>query len=221
MPIGDYRLFIFDWDGTLSTSTPIVRLSRLLKRRYNIDYIRSHVSEYDAKASRSIKEKEEVNRAYAWLYDLYARFVRPRLQIGAAELLAELRKRGKTTAIFSDSARYRLVREARMLGIAPRVDLMLSAESIGRYKPNPEGLLALARRFRVARKSTLYIGDMASDILTARFAGMDVCTVANGVDPYALLKELKPEYLFSDLTGITSALRRGRTGVAASATRSK
>ena len=36
---------------------------------------------------------------------------------------------------------------------------------------------------------------MAVDVYTARFAGIDSCAIADGVDPYGLLKSVKPDYM--------------------------
>ncbi len=211
MPVGDYSLFIFDWDGTLSTSTFLVRLSRLFQRRYNIDYVKKHFRDYETQDIEKVEMQGEVNRTYAHLYDIYSVFYKPRLQPGVVELLKELRSRKKRIAIFSDSTRYRLMSEVRMLGMSKYVDFVLSADSIDRYKPNPQGLLFIARHFKTQRSRSLYVGDMASDILTARFAKMDICSVGNGVESYRLLKELHPEYIFKDLVEMRSHLNSGRS----------
>ncbi|MCL5419321.1 MAG: HAD family hydrolase [Candidatus Marsarchaeota archaeon] len=206
MPLGDYRLFIFDWDGTLSTSTLLVRISRLFKRRYNVKYIRRHAGDYRKAGARKVHVREEVNRAYARLYDLYFHFARPRLQPGAIEVLTELKRRKKTIAIFSDSNNYRLMKEIKELGVAEYVDFVLGADTIKRFKPNPQGLLVLVQRYGIKKGRTIYIGDMASDILTARFAGIKIACVGNGVDPYSLLKEVGPDYLYRNLVQLRHAL---------------
>ncbi|MEM3839175.1 MAG: HAD-IA family hydrolase [Candidatus Micrarchaeaceae archaeon] len=206
MPIGDYKLFIFDWDGTLSTSTMLVRASRFLQRRYNLSYIRKHFKDYEEQSRNDIKSEEEFDMIYARLYDLYSFFYKPRLQPGAAEILKELKKRKKLVAVFSDSERYRLIKEVRMLGLDRYVDFIISAASIGKYKPNPYGLILIAKHFRIPRPKAIYIGDMASDILTAKLANMDACSVCNGIDPYRLLKELRPKYLVSNLREMKSLL---------------
>jgi HAD superfamily hydrolase (TIGR01549 family) len=199
MPINKYKLYVFDWDGTLSTSTPLVRFVRIFKRRYSVNYVRSHASSYGRARLDRIVYKEEVNRLYASLYDLYLMFVKPKLQVGALDLLKTLSESGKKVAIFSDSKKYRLLKEIRLLGALDYVDFVLSADAIKRFKPNPDGLLIMARKFRVGKRECVYVGDMASDILTAKFAGFDSCSVGNGVDPYGLLKRIGPDYLFRDL----------------------
>ncbi len=206
MPRAKYDLFIFDWDGTLSTSTSLVKVSRYFQRRYSIDHIRRHGKPAGGQSAARAAGRESIGRLYAKLYDFYSKFSRPKLQRGALDLLKTLRKRHKKVAIFSDSNRYRLMSEVRLLGVLPYVDLILSADSIKRYKPNPDGLFLIMRRFKVPKERSIYIGDMASDIMTSRFAGISVASVSNGVDPYALLKEIRPDYLFRNLGELSRSL---------------
>ena len=85
-----------------------------------------------------------------------------------------------------------------------KVDWILSAESIKRFKPNPTGIVAIEKRLKVKAKDCVYVGDMAVDVYTARFAGVDSCAIANGVDPYNLLKRVKPTYLVRNIGALRS-----------------
>ena len=199
-----YKLFIFDWDGTLSTSTSIVRVSRFVKSRYNIKNIEHTKELYKVDAIKEINSQVRLNRAYAFIYDIYSRFSKPKLKDGAEDLLRLLKKKGKKVAIFSDSNRHRLFIETRKLGVTKYVDFILSADSIKKFKPNPTGLIAIANRFKLNRKQCLYVGDMASDIYTAKFAGMDSCAVCDGIDPEELLKMIKPVYIAKSIRKIST-----------------
>jgi len=200
----DFDLFIFDWDGTLSTSTLVVRLSHFFKRRYNPNYIRAHPEEF--------RQPKEINGALDageaktldFVYDIYSFFARPRLREGTIELLEELRANKKSIALFSDGAQGRLKRELRRLGVDKYFDLIVSAETIRAYKPNPTGVELVIKRMNGTKKKSLYIGDMAIDIFTARFAGVRVCAVGKGLDPYSKLSACKPDYIFES----TEALAR-------------
>ncbi len=196
MSIRNHDLFIFDWDGTLSTSTVIVRISNMLRMRYRRSHITKHREEYMRKAAKRIRITEETNRIFALLYDVYSAFAMPRLKEGAIELLDGLRKRGKKVAIFSDSEAYRLMVEVRKLNVLEHVDFVLSASSIGYYKPDPTGLTFIKDKYRKGKKRTVYVGDMPSDILTAKFAQIHSCGLADGLAPYEMLKEASPDYLF-------------------------
>ena len=60
----------------------------------------------------------------------------------------ELKVYGKKIAIFSDSQNYRLMLEAKMLGVLDNVDFILSASSIDSYKPDPSGLMLIAKKYK-------------------------------------------------------------------------
>jgi HAD superfamily hydrolase (TIGR01509 family) len=202
-----YDLFIFDWDQTLVQSTLLLKiLTPILGRlrgRSRVRYRQVHMPE---KAIRNIKVDESFSRFYAAFDDIYSVVFKPKLKPGAAQLLEFLKKNGKKVAIFSDSKTYRLLKETSSLGLLRYVDFALSAESIDYYKPDPTGLLILVDRFGMAKKRCLYIGDMASDVLTARLAEMDACGVADGVDPYGTLKRANPKYLFTNVESFAKAM---------------
>lgn len=199
MSIRDYELFIFDWDGTLSTSTFIIRVSNLLKMRYLPKHIMKHEEEYREQAEKNIVITEERNKLISILYNFYSMFVMPELKPGGMELLKLLRKKGKKVAIFSDSQSYRLMTEVKKLGILEHVDFILSASSIGHYKPDPTGLMLIADKYKKGKKKVLYVGDMPSDVMTAKFAGFSSCALGDGLAPYSSFKEVRPDYLFRNI----------------------
>ncbi len=200
MFLDKYKLVIFDWDGTLSTSTSLVNVSRFMKLRYGVKDIERRKSVYASETAENAKRDESMNRIYAFLYDLYSLFYRPRLKDGVLDLLMDLKKDGKKVAIFSDSNQYRLESETKALGIRGKVDMIMSADTIKKFKPNPAGLLMIAKKFKVDKSECIYLGDMVVDIYTARFAGIDSCAIADGIDPYSLLKRMKPDYLAKSIS---------------------
>jgi len=206
MLIDRYNLFIFDWDGTLATSAPLVKIARLFKRRYSISHMVNRSATYKIDTVSEFVRQEDISRFYAFAYGVYSFFYKPKLKPGAMELLRELKKKGKKVAIFSDANRYRLLIEVKKLGVLDYADLMLSADSIKRYKPNPTGIKMILDNFRCSKSKCLYIGDMAADIFTARFAGVSSCVVGDGVDPHEVLRSVKPTY-FSESIGALRSLK--------------
>lgn len=202
-----YDLFIFDWDGTLVTSTPLVALGQITNRDSKLRLARRlRPKKQNVMSMRRIAIDEEASKLYSALADLYCALFRPTLKEGSLSALRLLKKRGKKVAIFSDSRYYRLYKEVRQLGIAEHMDFVLSAQSIGYYKPDPTGLLLISDKFKVPRKRCLYVCDMASDVVAARLAGMDACAVADGMDPAASLKRQKPKRIFASMAELLSAL---------------
>ncbi len=200
----DYDLFIFDWDGTLSTSTAVVRLSHFFKRRYNPNYIKAHPDEFRQPKRVNMNSLAGEMRALDFFYGVYTFFLRTRLRKGALELLRELKENNKKVALFSDGAQQRINSEIRRLGIEQYFDVIVSAQTIGAYKPNPTGIQVVMRKMNGTKQRSIYIGDMAIDIFTARFAEVAVCAVGNGLDPYSKLTASKPDFIFES----TEALAR-------------
>lgn len=204
-----YDLFIFDWDHTLTTSTVVLDAIRLLNFGRKERTALKRMKEYEPmNAIKHMTVKEDANRLYALFDDIYSVIFKPRLKPGAIELLKLLKKNHKKVAIFSDSKMYRLIKETRELGMLRYVDYALSAESIERYKPDPTGIMILMDKFRAKKKETLYIGDMVSDVLTAKFAGTDSCAVSGGIDLRAQLADARPTHIFENLREFSKALEK-------------
>ena len=206
--LSENDLFIFDWDGTLSTSTLLVAVSRLFQRRYDPKYIRRHEARY-RKEVRDYEINETRGRELAWIYDAYVAVFPPRLKPGALELLAYLRKSHKKVVLFSDSKSYRLVSELRLLKVTDYFDFVLSASSVDRYKPDPTGLLVIRDKYKAERGRCIYFGDTASDALTAKFAGIKSCLVADGLESYVKVKSAEPDYLYKSLGTLVEAVKKG------------
>ncbi len=202
MLIDRYRLFIFDWDGTLATSTSLVRAARLMQTRYNVGKIAKKRAKFKADKNTELNESVRLNRLYAFIYELYSAFYKPKLKPGALELLKLLKKRGKKIAIFSDANKHRLFIEARKLGVTEYSDFMLSAASIKRFKPDPTGIAKIVENFKCNKEECIYIGDMAVDAYVAKFAGISSCVVTDGVDPYDILRRAKPDHIVTNLAAI-------------------
>ncbi|MGC8479136.1 MAG: HAD family hydrolase [Candidatus Micrarchaeia archaeon] len=197
----DKKLFIFDWDGTLSTSTLIVAVSRLLRKNYNIKNIEKNEDYYKGMKNKTLKLelKDDTDKFFSSFYDLYAYFYKPKLKRSSIELLKLLNKKNKTVTLFSDSNSYRLMNELRNLKMTEYFDFILSASSINAYKPDPRGILYIIDKYKIKKENVVYIGDTISDIMAAKFANIDSCIVGDGLEPYNRVKKLNPTFLYKNL----------------------
>jgi HAD superfamily hydrolase (TIGR01509 family) len=84
-----------------------------------------------------------------------------RLAPGALEALDALRERGLRTAVASNAPfpPEMMHRQARVSGIAERVDAVVFSSEVGRRKPAPELYLAALDRLDVPAPEALYVGD--------------------------------------------------------------
>ncbi|MGC8623239.1 MAG: HAD family hydrolase [Candidatus Micrarchaeia archaeon] len=206
LQLDDIDLFIFDWDGTLSTSTFIVRLSHYFKSRYRLDslerYLAGHAEDEGMIPNvelRNMDAAERKNSFYSRFYELYALIYKPRLKRNAVDVLKFLKAHKKKVAIFSDGKTDRLFKEIRDLDISKYIDIVLAADYIKRYKPDPTGIKLIERQLGVSKERSIYIGDMAVDIAAAKLAGTRVCSICDGIDPCEKLKKMNPDYIMRNL----------------------
>lgn len=114
--------------------------------------------------------------------------------------LLELKKMGIKVAIVTNrhgNAEHII----KHCGFRDLVDLIVSADTVKKTKPHPEGIQMALAYFDVKPEEAIMVGDSAVDIIAGREAG--VTTV--GVDTSVALEELKaskPDYMVSSLTDI-------------------
>ena len=209
--LSKYKLFVFDWDNTLVSTNFLINVIHLFKPRY-IKYSRMPSHQASIGQAKPVKIDEKVleaeSKIYSKLFDIYLMFFKPKPKPYAKDVLRLLKSAGKKLAVFSDGKGYRVIREARLQGLLNYFDLILSADMVNAYKPNPAPILALAERFHVSREELLYVGDMVIDIATARSAGVDVCAIADGLSSYTALKQARPTYLLGSLESLFRLLEK-------------
>jgi HAD superfamily hydrolase (TIGR01549 family) len=92
----------------------------------------------------------------------------------AEEALTSLRGRGFALAVFTDLPTGMppdLAHEDATV-LLPHLDLILTSGDVGYRKPNPTGLLRVARHFGMPSGRIAYVGDEEKDMQAARHAGM-------------------------------------------------
>ncbi len=206
MKLKPYDLFIFDWDGTLIE----IKLLHRLNEKFNPLWKRRKRRSSEGIGNSAIHEIELIEKEeekFSKLADLALTFYRPRLQKGSRQVLLHLKENGKKIAVFSNGSRWRIASELRHLGIKGLFDIVVSAQSIGFLKPSPVGLEMIARKMHTEKKSVLYIGDMADDVVAARRAGIDCCAIASGLDSYGILEAEHPAYLFKSMEAFYDAIK--------------
>jgi len=128
-----------------------------------------------------------------------------RVAPGALEALDALRERGLRTAVASNAPfpPEMMHRQARLTGIAQRVDAVVFSSEVGRRKPAPELYQAALDRLGVTAREALFVGDReVEDFDGPRRLGMRavLCAalarrpVTDGVPTIAALAEL-PGYV--------------------------
>ena len=200
--IADYRLYIFDWDGTLNSMSAAHRAYETVKRclKFFKGGHRPKYSNINMTDIKHIVKREELkNRIFASAIDFLVLMIKPKLHNDTIEMLEELRKKGKKIVILSNGSGIRQRKELGMLGITGLFDMIVSAKDMGVIKPDPSGIRMVMRKIKTHAADTVYIGDTADDMLAARLAKVSACAVCCGFHSRARLKSMEPDYIFQSI----------------------
>ena len=139
---------------------------------------------------------------------------------GAADAVAALAGAGLRLGIVSQKLRYRVEDVLRRDDLLDYFAVVLGAEEVADFKPDPSGLLLAVERLGARPESALYVGDTAIDAETARRAGVAFVAVLSGVTtreelaphaPLALLDSVRDLPAFLGLPGAPERLaERGK-----------
>jgi HAD superfamily hydrolase (TIGR01549 family) len=209
--LSKFDLFVFDWDGTLSSVKVLRLVNEKVNPFWNLRKINSKTVRVVSQdeTDKIIRRKELSNAAkgiFAPVLDLSITLMKPKLHNGAKDVLRVLDKRNKKIAILTNGAVWRAVREIAYLKIENYFEVIVSAQELDALKPNPLGLEVIIDATKTKKDRVLYIGDMVDDVLAARGAGVRSCAVSCGFDSHNDLKSSRPDYIFRSLEEFRDAL---------------
>ena len=197
-----YRVILFDLDGTLIDSGPIIVASM---RHASMTVLGLEPDEERVKAAIGgpglisqmhdldpdrVDELVEVYRAHNEpLHATLEAFD------GIPELLVELHRRGHQLGIVT-AKRVATVELAfaRLPFLRELTDVLVGAEDTERHKPDPDPVLEALRRIGAQPEEAVYVGDSPFDIRAAKGAGMHAIAVTwGGIHPRERLEAEAPD----------------------------
>ena len=200
--LSEYKLLIFDWDGTLADSVGrIVTAMRVAAQR-------TGRPERDEASIRGIiglglpeailtlypdmaePEIVVVRQHYADVYIAMDEQPSP-LFAGVADTLEAFRADGYRLAVATGKARRGLDRVLKVHGWERFFDVTRAADETA-SKPNPLMLNQILAHCDVPPSQALMVGDASFDLLMARNAGIDSVAVSYGAQPVERLLTFKP-----------------------------
>lgn len=117
---------------------------------------------------------------------------------GIINMLQELKQMGIKTAILSNKPDITAKKVSDMLFGSGLIDLCYGAREGKALKPDPESVLEIINLFGVKKEECLYIGDTATDIKTAKNAGLFSVGVLWGFRDEKELREAGSDVIISD-----------------------
>ena len=214
------KLIVFDLDGTLVDSTNDLAtamngtLARLAPGAppLPIDVVRSYIGEGAGQlVSRSLARaglQVAQGTAMQHFLELYAACLldTTRAYPGVTEALDALADRPLTVLTNKAGGFSRTILQG--LGLLARFAAVVGGDEMPARKPDPAGLLSMMQRFAVAPAETLFVGDSAVDVATARAAGVHVVGLRYGLDPEGLVAA-GPDLLLERLDQLPAYLASG------------
>ena len=210
------RLYIFDFDGTLSyTGDDIAESVRIIQKKYgapvmDTQSILAFVG-YGAKyliANTVVEKLSEKNggKGAAGFEALSDAIYRDYLETycehstdtsilypGVKETLEKLAKRGDRTALFTNKPRRATDKMLGFFGIDRLFEVTVCPEDVTRRKPDPEGILHCSVSTGIPLPKTIMIGDSAADVDAGRAAGVTTLALLNGMGDRTALLSAGPD----------------------------
>ena len=118
------------------------------------------------------------------------------------ETLTALGKLDILLGIVSSKPRYRIQSILKRANLLEAFEVIIGAEDVSAYKPNPEGLLAAIDRINCVPQGCLYVGDSVTDAETARRAGIAFIAVLSGVTPREAFENYDVYAILEDVPGL-------------------
>ena len=217
MPI---RAALFDFDGTLADSFAAITAStNHVRTSYGLpplpeSEVRHYVGYGLDHLMRDLVPKAPVAEAVA-RYRAHHQTVmltETKLMPGVAETIPELARRGLRLGVCSNK-RVEFTRQlVAALGLGPHVTCVLGPDDVeNRPKPDPAMLLEGLNRLGVSRGETVYVGDMAVDVETARGAGLPVWLVPGGATGEESARSASPDRVLASFTQLLELLPEVRS----------
>lgn len=206
------RAVIFDLDGVLSDSEPVINAAAIAGlREYGIDprpedfhaFVGAGEDRYigGVAAKYGLTYVPEMKRR---VYEIYLDILPGMIRVfpGVQEVLQRLAAAGIRLAVASSGDRVKVEANLRAIGVAPAwFGAVVVGEDVERKKPEPDIFLAAARRLGVPPAACCVVEDAPNGICAAKAAGMR-CVAVGQSFPAAVLAQAGPDVIRSSVAEI-------------------
>ena len=206
--------FIFDLDGTLADTVPIIRrVARITSEQYGIPTSDEDIDRYIGVPLIVTGEEvlgkgrgEEYTLAYAKNYQAH----KSELQAfpGIVEMIQKLDKEGAKLAIATSKREKPAHETLKLIGIAPYFQVILNSESGCGYKPAAGPALKAMELLGSSPEESWFIGDSLHDIACGQAAGIGTIGVTWGIIPPGGFDIIKPTYICDQVSELSDLLLR-------------
>ncbi len=223
----DARTILFDFDGTLVNTTPLILRSYQATWETHFGFSfddRTYIRTFGTHLHSSLAHLIDLGvehghhapppdraQCVSELLATYRHFnlgwhdemVEPFPEVES--MLARVRQRGMKTGIVSSKMQAGVERGLRLFDLGRYFDLIIAAEDVTRHKPDPEPIRLALDRLGAAPVEALYLGDSTHDMVAGRAAGVRTAAAAWGPFPRVELEATAPDFILDapgELPGI-------------------
>ncbi len=205
------KLCIFDMDGTLvNTINTIAHFGNTALNKFGLESIPADdyklmvgngsdvlVQRMLAKHGKTMEEYKELHPYYVSIYDNDFMYLTEPYD-GIIDMLEAIKAQGIKTAVLSNKDHSTAKKVSDQLFEGGLIDLCMGARAGVPLKPEPDAVLEIIEHLGVAKEECLYIGDTATDIKTAKNAGIYSIGVLWGFRDEAELKAAEADIIISN-----------------------
>jgi phosphoglycolate phosphatase/pyrophosphatase PpaX len=209
-----YKLFIFDFDGTLGDTKECVVASFQetlkenhlpnAKREQIIYHMGLPLTEVFKKLIKKKLNDVMLNNLVENYRKFYKEFLTQKTLIfpKVAVTLKKLKENGSLCTIATSKKTEFAILSSRYLKIDSYFDMYIGDDLVTQKKPHPEMLLHILKKLQIDVKDAVMIGDSIFDIQMGNAINMDTIAVTWGAHSEELLQQENPAYIihnFSEL----------------------
>ncbi|MGB4504338.1 MAG: HAD-IA family hydrolase [Syntrophaceticus sp.] len=203
---------IFDLDGTLIDSIPLIRLS--FEHTFNqlgLPWGKGEVLNTIGLPLRDVAKHyapdhvEEFLAVYAeYQVKTQKKLLKPFPQ--AKKTLSHIQKKGYRTGVVTSKRRKATSESLSITGLEKYLEVVVTVEDASKPKPNPDSLLSALEQLNAHPSQAVYIGDSIYDIITGKNAGAATIGVTWGIAAKNDLKKQQPDFLVDSWEELRSAI---------------
>lgn len=210
----NYRLVIFDLDGTIVNAYPAIyesvnfTLKQFACAKQSKPKIRRAVGWGDKELLRAFMRNAVLEKALLTYRRHHAAALvkYSRLIPGALKTLKRLKDKGFSLAVASNRPEKFSRILLRTLKIEEYFDYVLCGDMVSRSKPHPMILKKIMTELGVRSAEAVYAGDMAIDIQAGKSAKVTTVGICGGSSSKAELLKEKPDFLISNVGKLAGIL---------------
>jgi pyrophosphatase PpaX len=185
---GHIRGLVFDFDGTLVDSYPLIEEAFAhVMRTHRLDETAREL--FRQSRGLPLPEQMKMIAPDMWeeLVETYrsadTRLGHAQVFRGVPTMIKRLRQAGAPLAVVSCKRRALVEAELEAAGLRQHFDVVIGFEDVTPPKPAPDPLLAAIGRLGLSRSAAVYVGDSMVDLKTGRAARVRTVLAAWGLSP--------------------------------------